>query len=170
MPAGQPQQATVLNNMAGAMVRRFERLETADLSGAVDAIRQAVAVSPPGDPKRAMYLSHLGVCLRRRFEHAGDAADLDDAVEGPSGLAVASTPARHPNSATYQLNLGFSLRTRFERAGNVADLRAAVDAMEQAVPRLRPASPNAGTTCPVSATPCTGGSSARGMPRTWMPP
>jgi tetratricopeptide (TPR) repeat protein len=70
--------------------------------------------------------------LFRRFEQAGDTADLDAAI-GAGQQAVGATEPGHPNLAIYLSSLGNALLRRFEQAGDVADLEVAIGAMRQAV-------------------------------------
>ncbi len=93
---------------------------------------QAVAASPADHPDRGAMLSNLGLALQRRFERAGDRADLDAAIAAGE-QAVAASPADHPGRAAMLADLGVALRIRFERAGDLADLDTAVGLLEQAV-------------------------------------
>ena len=93
--------------------------------------RSTPAGRPPTSPRPATptcpaILSNLGSSLLSRFERAGDAADLDAAIDAGQ-QAVDLTPPGHPDLAVYLSNLGISLHTRFERAGDTADLDAAIE-------------------------------------------
>ncbi len=128
----------LLSNLGGSLRARFERAgDAADLDAAIDAVRRAADLTPPGHRDLAMYLSNLGVSLRTRFERAGDAADLDAAIDA-GRRAVDLIPPGHPDLAAYLSNLGDALRVRFERAGDAGDLDAAINVVRRAVDLIPP--------------------------------
>ena len=87
----------------------------------------AVTATPPGHPSLAGHLSDLGVALLKRFEQAGDAADLDAAID-TGRQAVDATPSGHPNLAGRLSNLGNALvgvdRMNYPTAGPAGGTRA----------------------------------------------
>jgi tetratricopeptide (TPR) repeat protein len=111
------------------------------LDVAVTAFRGAVAITPPGHPDHATYLSELGSALFTRFQRDGNRTDLDAAVDA-GRQAVAATPPRDPDLAKHLSNLGVSLGRRFEHTGDSTDLEAAIDAGRQAVILTAPGDPN----------------------------
>ncbi len=132
-PAGHPDLAVYLNNLAIAMATRFEHAgNLSDLDRAVESCERAVTATSARHPSLAGRLSNLGGVLRVRFEHGGDPADLDRAVI-LGERAVGAAPSGHPHRAIVQNRLGIALRTRFEHGGNMADLDRAVDLGERAV-------------------------------------
>jgi tetratricopeptide (TPR) repeat protein len=131
--------ATLLANLGGTLRQRHVRTgDPADLERAVDAWREALALTPRDDPARPRRLTGLSHALRRRYGGTGDAAglaDLRDAVTA-AGEAVALAPAGHPERAESLAELAIVLRLRFERAGDPADLDRAVAAGEESVAAL----------------------------------
>jgi hypothetical protein len=95
-----------------------------------DLWRRIVNATPGEDPSRAGRLSNLGLALRIRFEHNGNAADLDAAVEA-GRQAVQSVPDDYPYRLAMLLNLHSSLQVRFDNTGTLADLDAVLDAARQ---------------------------------------
>ena len=85
-------------------------------------------------------LSGLGICLVRRFEQTGNAADLDAAIAAAQE-AVDLTRPGHPDYPRYLSGLGICLVRRFEQTGNAADLDAAIAAAQEAVDLTRPGHP-----------------------------
>ena len=132
-PADDPDRATYLSNLGGALQIRFEQTgDLADLDTAIDLLRRAWEASPADDPDRATYLSNLGCAVQGRFDRTGDLADLDIAID-LLRHAVAASPADHPDRAGRMSNLGGALLRRFERTGDRADLDVAITAGRQAV-------------------------------------
>jgi hypothetical protein len=111
-----------------------------ELDHAIDASREAILASDPKDPRRAEYVSNLGVALMRRYERTGATADLDDAIDA-SREAVAVNDPKDPRSAEYVSNLGVALMRRYERTRATADLDDAIDASREAVAVSDPKDP-----------------------------
>ena len=111
------------------------------LEAAIEAWRQALALTPPDSPDRAAPLNNLGSGLRTRYERAGRPGDLDEAIE-LSREAVALTPPDSPDRAGRLSNLGGGLRTRYERAGRPADLDEAIELSREALALTPPDSPD----------------------------
>lgn len=106
---------------ASELRRQFEeRPDVALLDEACSLLRSAVDI-PADAGARASVLNALGVMLSTRFEHTGDADDLDEAV-ARGREAVAADPDR----PLYQSNLGVALRSRYHRRQDPADLDEAV--------------------------------------------
>jgi hypothetical protein len=122
-----------LSNLGGALLDRFkQRRHDADLAAAIEALNQAIAAIPAGNPDRAIPLTNLGNALLARFEWGGDITDLNAAIEAAK-QALTHTPPNHPSRASYLSNLGNALAMRFEIGGDGADLAAAIDAAQQSV-------------------------------------
>ena len=100
-----------------------------------------MATASQGHPNLPMYLSNLGTALARRFEHAGDSADLDSAIDAGQ-QAVDAAPPGYPNLPMLLSNLGTTLASRFKRAGDSADLDDSIDFARQAVTATPPGNPN----------------------------
>ncbi|GAA0453174.1 hypothetical protein GCM10009531_51290 [Actinoplanes capillaceus] len=108
-------------------------LERADRTGDTGALAAAIelleASDGPGD------LTNLGIALRMRFEHTGNPADLDAAVD-TGRRAVDRMPADDPMRYVSFAMYGAALGARYEHTGSGADLVAAVDAGRQAAQML----------------------------------
>lgn len=78
--------------------------------------------------ERAAEANARGLALHDRYEQAGDAADLDRAVE-----YFRTAAGRDPGAAVYLSNLGNALRARFERYGRDEDRQAALTVGRRAV-------------------------------------
>jgi hypothetical protein len=87
---------------------------------------------PPGDPQRSTALVGLSGALYSRYQHRGNRADLDEAVE--TGLRGADgRPPLDTGRATALINVSLALRTRFEHFGLPADIHWAVDTGRRAL-------------------------------------
>ncbi len=84
VPDGDPDQFTILANLAGALKLRFDRegatLGKRDLDAAVVAFRRAAGAAPGGSPQAARVGYGLCTTLMERFDSYGDTADLTEAV------------------------------------------------------------------------------------------
>lgn len=85
--------------------------------------------TPAGHPKRAVMLPVLAIALRRRFEWAGDLADLDEAIRYFREAAQGVSPHR----ARHLDQLGVALRQRFERTGEWQNMQDAIAIGREAV-------------------------------------
>ncbi|MEV6762863.1 hypothetical protein AB0N16_20005 [Streptomyces sp. NPDC051105] len=87
---------------------------------------------PPGDPQRSDALVGLSGALYSRYQHRGNRADLDEAVE--TGLRGAEgRPPLDTGRGTALINVSLALRTRFEHFGLPADIHWAVDTGRRAL-------------------------------------
>ncbi|MGH3997154.1 MAG: hypothetical protein ACRDTJ_06795, partial [Pseudonocardiaceae bacterium] len=100
--------------------------DPAALAVAIDLHTRAIAATSIDHPKRAWWLSDLGIAYRVRFERTGAAADLDAAIDY-SSQAVAATPTGHSDRAMLQRNLDIAHETRLERAYIPTDLDPAIE-------------------------------------------
>ncbi|KAG2746782.1 hypothetical protein P692DRAFT_20739488 [Suillus brevipes Sb2] len=88
-PVGHPDRPTLLNNLAAQLSARFHHRGNAkDLDQAIaldwEAIalhREALALRPVGDKGRPSTLANLANILSTRFDHRGDAEDLNESRE-----------------------------------------------------------------------------------------
>ncbi|TYK46940.1 CHAT domain-containing protein [Actinomadura decatromicini] len=76
-------------------------------------------------PGNAARLSEFGGLLMARFQHSGDPADLDDAVQALRDAVASANPA---HAAEQLAKLSDALRLRFVRTGREQDLLEAVEA------------------------------------------
>jgi len=133
--------------LAEAAIPGAKELLVRALRGYADAREVALAVGvwsrisryvPEGHPEYFATLNHLGLAWRRRFELAGEPADLNASVEVTREITE-TAPAGHPHRATYLFHLSTALHLRCEQGEDVDDLDAAVEAGREAV---RTASPD----------------------------
>ncbi|MEU6248188.1 CHAT domain-containing protein [Glycomyces sp. NPDC047010] len=109
------------------------------LSEAIDGIRALTGVIPEHHPNYLYVLYSLGFLLRSRFESAGTAADINQAIE--LGLFIARLnevdPGGDQRRSRYLSGLALALISRYEHFEAVEDLNMAayraMEAMENAV-------------------------------------
>ena len=122
-------------------------METAALTEAVSAHRDAIAATPDDHADRARRLSNLGTALRALADRTADTGLLEKAVDAHLDVVTAA-PAGHPGRAGYLSNLGNALLALAERTGDAQTLQDAVDMCQsQADVSHRPAS-SMPRTCP----------------------
>ena len=81
LPQGSENYAVVLNNLANALLTRFEhRDQKSDLNEAISLHRQALKVFLPPHPNRSSSLNNLASALLTQFEQEGQQSDLDEAI------------------------------------------------------------------------------------------
>jgi tetratricopeptide (TPR) repeat protein len=125
--------ANALANLGRALWTRYEyHGDPSDLDGAVQVLRESVAVVPADHPDRFAVLSNLGSALETRFSHAGSFADLDEAVSVLRESA-AVLPADRSDRPVVLSNLGRVLATRFERTGEFGDLDESIRLSREAL-------------------------------------
>nr|WP_052477717.1 CHAT domain-containing protein [Kibdelosporangium sp. MJ126-NF4]CEL13498.1 hypothetical protein [Kibdelosporangium sp. MJ126-NF4]CTQ99183.1 hypothetical protein [Kibdelosporangium sp. MJ126-NF4] len=116
------QRARCLADFTSAYTRIYRHSRAfADLRVLIESGQRALAVRP-GD---AVLLCTLAFAHEKRFEHHGDPADIDTAIEyRERAVAADANPSDH---ATYLSNLSLARQTRYRAHGDVADLDAAVE-------------------------------------------
>ncbi|MEU6409769.1 CHAT domain-containing protein [Microbispora sp. NPDC046933] len=98
---------------------------------AVSAGRNVVNGTCSGQPERVSHLCFLASALHDLFEHTGDLATLEEAIQVGT---LAATEARTADERVMSLNgLALSLRARYERTDELRPLEQAVDAFRQAL-------------------------------------
>jgi hypothetical protein len=141
-PPGYHRRSASLNNLANALLTRFEQLGDLDsLSDAVKLHRQALELRPTGHPHHSMSLNNLATAMHTQFEHLGDLDSLAEAVE-LHRRALDLYPPGHPHRYMSLNNLATSVQTRFEHLGDVASLAEAVDLHRQALSLCPPGHPH----------------------------
>ncbi|MFJ8853470.1 CHAT domain-containing protein [Streptomyces sp. NPDC102437] len=129
---GSRERATYLNELGLLLGERLRVESVADaMDGAVDALREAVALVPLDDPLRPQFLSNLAITLRSRFEHRGDPSDLDSSIR-TLREAADLMPEHDPDRTRVAMNLGNSLLTRFEQHWDRADIDEAITMLRSA--------------------------------------
>ena len=131
-----------LNNLGNFLLTRFEHFgQLNDLEDAISRLRQAVDLTPDGNPDKPRYLNNLGNSLVTRFERLGQLDDLEDGILRERE-AVDRTPDGHPVKPSRLYNLGNSFLTRFLRLGQLNDLEDAISRLRQAVDLTPDGHPN----------------------------
>jgi tetratricopeptide (TPR) repeat protein len=121
------------NNLAVMLHKRYQKAEAIeDLSGAIDAMKTAIGLTPNESPDLANHLNNLGLWLSARHERTDMIEDLDFAVEAAK-RAVKVTPEGHHHYAGYLNNLANRHGKRFQRTGAVDDINCAIEAASKAV-------------------------------------
>ncbi|MFI7219855.1 CHAT domain-containing protein [Micromonospora maritima] len=108
------------------------------LRAACDALTEAVALLPPGEPARHRSLNNLGNVLRERVDQGDDPALLEPAAEALRA-AAAETDPRTP--VDYLSNLGLVLQAQFAATQDLATLAEAVAVLTDAVEAAPPGHP-----------------------------
>jgi hypothetical protein len=104
------------------LLEKAQRSGDLPLISVITQMWQRIADAIPGDhPRRAAVLVELALALRLRFLDAGDAADLDAAIDAGQG-AVAAAPATDNDRPAYLNILGTALQIRFAATQVAADL------------------------------------------------
>ncbi|MGW0781256.1 CHAT domain-containing protein [Streptomyces sp. NPDC002913] len=139
LPRGDAYHRAALVNLTGALADRYGFLaEPADLQGAHDAAKEALA-SRPHD---AMLLGILCSLLHDMYRRTSDQAALDEAVE-TGERAVDYAPVSAPYRCAALANLGTARLSRHRlhaggEQGGLADLEAAIVLLRQATELLPP--------------------------------
>ncbi|KAJ6563035.1 CHAT domain-containing protein, partial [Mycena vulgaris] len=132
-PAGHPDRATQLQNLAVSLRDQYLRLgDLKDLEAAVQTAQEAVNITPPGHPDQAGQMQGLAVLLTDRYQRLGDLNDLEVALQTKQE-AVNLTPIGHPAQAGRLQSLAVSLQYRYQMLGDLGDLETAVQTDQKAV-------------------------------------
>lgn len=133
-----------LTNLGLTLELSYDDLgDPADLDAAIEALRGAVASTPPGHFRRGWCLANLGVALQSRGATRDTPADLDEAIRL---LRDATVVVRVDDSdrAIIVSNLAGVLRARGEKTGSVVDLDEAVRTLRAALAIITPDHPDHG--------------------------
>ncbi|KAJ7226877.1 hypothetical protein GGX14DRAFT_555471 [Mycena pura] len=135
-PGSHPNQSNSLNNLANALLMRFEQIgQLADLEESIAFHRQALELV---SGSRSGSLNNLANALLKRFEQIGQLADLEESIAFHR-RALELRPRSHPNRSSSLDNLASALWTQFEQTGQLADLKESIAFHRQAL-ELRPGS------------------------------
>jgi hypothetical protein len=107
---------------------------TGELDGldkAVQALGDALEITPETSVDIPAWSANLASVLRERFRSTGSLPDLDRAI-ALFERAAGRSPVPSPHRAAYLNNLGNALRDRFGAAGRPEDLDAAISTLETA--------------------------------------
>ncbi|MFJ3085991.1 CHAT domain-containing protein [Streptomyces sp. NPDC086838] len=140
-PRRHPRRAGRLTNLGGALARLHGEIGEADsphgdgselLRAAVVCEREAVALTPVGEPKRPQYLNNLSSALQRVFERTGQVAVLEEAAAA-ARESVDLSGRDDPNLSMYLTNLGGAFRALYLRTNHMVLLEEAVRAERRAM-------------------------------------
>ncbi|KAF5343142.1 hypothetical protein D9758_015223 [Tetrapyrgos nigripes] len=158
-PDGHAHKAALLNNLGGALQRRFERLgELGDIEDAIRVMRQAVDLTPDSHADKASFLNNLGNAFQCRFQYLGELGDIENAIQVKQeavnltsdghadkasflnnlGNAIQCrlsnlTPDGHAKKASFLNNLGNAIQCRFQCVGELGDIENAIRVKQEAV-------------------------------------
>ncbi|MFD4748999.1 CHAT domain-containing protein [Streptomyces rubiginosohelvolus] len=110
------------------------------LRAAVACEREAVELTPVGEPERPQYLNNLSTALQRLFARTAHMADLERAVE-VSRESVALAAPDDALRPMYLTNLGGAVRTLYLRVSRMELLEEAVQAERDATALIPPTHP-----------------------------
>jgi tetratricopeptide (TPR) repeat protein len=127
VPAGSLDEALALSSLGTALVA------AGDTDAAVDALRRAVALTPPAHTQAGAHLANLAMACIGRYEDTGEEAALDEAIE-VARQAVDATPSDHAERAGRITNLADALSLRHELTGDLHSLNEAIAASRASVP------------------------------------
>ena len=121
-----------LSDLGNAFLARFQRLgETGDVDNAIKSFKDAVTLTPDGDPDKPAYLTNVGSSLARfkRFEEINNINVSISILKSAVGL----TPYDHADRPVCLTALGRSFLARFQHGGDVLDIDSSIKAIEAAV-------------------------------------
>jgi tetratricopeptide (TPR) repeat protein len=137
VPEDDPRLSAITNNLAGALIHRFEEFgHQADIDEAIRIFQVTTSLIPDDHKAKPNHLGNLGTALTTRFMHFGNIDDLEKSIV-QNQMAVNLSPDDHPQKPLFLDNLGTSLHLRFERFGDITDIDNAV-ARKRAAVNLSP--------------------------------
>jgi tetratricopeptide (TPR) repeat protein len=115
--------ADLLNDLALALVKRFQQLgRIDDLEEAIAHFHDALALHPPGHQDHSASLNNLGNAISTRFQQLGQMEDLEEAIKYHRRALALRSPG-HPGHSTSLKNLANTISARFEQLGQMRILR-----------------------------------------------
>ncbi|KAF8833878.1 hypothetical protein BDN67DRAFT_985738, partial [Paxillus ammoniavirescens] len=125
-PPGHPGRGMSLNNIANALLTRFEQGgDRKDLEEAIQHYQDALVLRPPGHPGCGTSLNNIVNALLTRFEQGGNRKDLEEAIQHYRDALVLRPPG-HPDRGMSQNDIANALKTRFKQGGDRKDLEEAL--------------------------------------------
>ncbi|MBB5868508.1 hypothetical protein F4553_001887 [Allocatelliglobosispora scoriae] len=119
--------ARFLSNLVHALQLRYEAGDApADLEEALQAAREAVALTSGAGPVQAVPLVRLSGVLQQRFLLRHEPADVDEAVD-TAERAVQAASAEDPRIIDYLTNLSRAMARRFAETHDQEDIDTAAD-------------------------------------------
>jgi len=128
----------IVNNSAITYLRRYNaKGNLSDLTAALDAWEQAIALTLPSSPELPTIFSNLGTGLTDRYMLSGNPLDLQRSIEAFQ-RAIALTPTDSRELPSRLNNLGTGLINRYSQLGSFADLQAGIEAYEKTITLTSP--------------------------------
>ncbi|TEB31556.1 hypothetical protein FA13DRAFT_1774171 [Coprinellus micaceus] len=113
--------------LATALYARFWAVgRPEDLEQSIALHRNALAMRPPGHPRRAWSLNNLASALSDYVRERGSRTGEIDEVVGLQREALDSLPQGHKDTSMYLLNLAVKLKSRYEMTRSIVDLEEAI--------------------------------------------
>lgn len=142
-PKNHPGRPGRLRTLGSKFVQRYIHTghpeETQDLEQAIEASREAIALTPKNHTDQAENFSYLGKQLLLLYLARGDTRDLEKATQWAQ-QAIDLTPEDHPNQAQILSVLACVSECRYNQTGQERDLDMALDCYLKACrhPQARP--------------------------------
>ncbi|KAF5542004.1 tetratricopeptide-like helical [Fusarium mexicanum] len=131
----------VLNNLGEALRTQFSRIGHVDcLVDAVGALEQALGISPPDDPAKAMYRSNLSLTLFDLFKLTKDGETLESSIES-SEKAIRETKSGDTQLPERLNTSGCLYSARFEITNQNPDMDKAISRTQAAIDATPPDNP-----------------------------
>lgn len=133
-----PDHAAFLFNLGSSLHSRYRQTgQAADLRGALDADRLAIAETLPDHPAYPRRLANLGICLLSWFDETGLSGDLDQALDSLRA-ALADTDDERIRQEFILPALASALHARYEISGDLDALDASITMHQEAMAGVRP--------------------------------
>lgn len=124
--------AVRLNNLAGALGRRFEwlgsRIEDSD--AAIRSVEEAIRITPETHMERAAYFSNLGKHFHVRYEKQRRLEDLQKSIQYRRHAIEAASMTKSSQTMYFKA-LGETLYDLFEQTNSNNDLKASIDSYRE---------------------------------------
>jgi len=125
-PRGHSDRYTSLNNLANAVLTRYEQSSgMEDLDNAIAYNREALALCPLGHQHYPLSLNNLAIAVLARYNQSGRMEDLEESITY-SSKSLALRPLGHPGRSISLINLANAIRDRYDRLGRMEDLDEAI--------------------------------------------
>ncbi|KAG2337946.1 hypothetical protein BDR05DRAFT_952299 [Suillus weaverae] len=135
-PVGHEYRDVSLDNLGGALVRRFnKRKDIDDITRAISLRREALTLSPPGHPDCGITLNNLARALKTRYEELDVSEDLNEAID-LHRESLRLTRLDHPERHVTLYSLSLALRSRFTHTEKNEDVEEAINLGQESLAAL----------------------------------
>ncbi|TEB16667.1 hypothetical protein FA13DRAFT_1872504 [Coprinellus micaceus] len=117
-----------------------------DLEQSIALHRNALAMRPPGHPRRAWSLNNLASALSDYMRERGSRTGEIDEVVGLQREALDSLPQGHKDTSMYLLSLAVKLKSRYEMTRSIVDLEEAIRLERESLALCPPSHANRAST------------------------